>query len=77
MLARRDPDLFQDEFSLLKQINFRGRFDLNLAIYLVSGTIKLPKRLDLILPSISAKKLSSHSDSLITILRVGLFPTTT
>jgi hypothetical protein len=46
MLARRDPDLFQNEFGLLKQINFRGRFDLNLAIYLVSGTIKLQKRLD-------------------------------
>lgn len=73
MLARRDPDSFQDEFSLLKQTNFRGRFDLNLAIYLVSGTIKLQKRLDLILSKYLRKKLTSHSDSLITILRVGCF----
>jgi 16S rRNA (cytosine967-C5)-methyltransferase len=73
MLARRDPDSFQDEFSRLKQLNFRGRFDLNLAIYLVSGTIKLQKRLDLILSKYLRKKLTSHSDSLITILRVGCF----
>jgi 16S rRNA (cytosine967-C5)-methyltransferase len=73
MLARRDPDSFQDQFGLLKQVNFRGRFDLNLAIYLVSGTIKLQKRLDLILSKYLRKKLTSHSDSLITILRVGCF----
>jgi 16S rRNA (cytosine967-C5)-methyltransferase len=73
MLARRDPDSFQTEFISLKQTNFRGRFDLNLAIYLVSGTIKLQKRLDLILSKYLRKKLTSHSDSLITILRLGCF----
>ena len=73
MLARRDPDTFQDEFSNLKRANFRGRFDLNLSIYLVSGTIKLQKRLDLILSKYLRKKLTSHSDSLITILRLGCF----
>ncbi len=73
MLARRDPDTFQNEFANLKQTNFRGRFDLNLAIYLVSGTIKMQKRLDLILSKYLRKKLTSHSDSLITILRLGCF----
>lgn len=73
MIARRDPEALQQELSQLKQKNFRGRFDLNLAIYLVSGTIKMQKRLDLILSQYLRKKLSSHSDSLITVLRVGCF----
>ncbi len=73
MVARRDPEALQFELSQLKQKNFRGRFDLNLAIYLVSGTIKMQKRLDLILSQYLRKKLSSHSDSLITVLRLGAF----
>lgn len=73
MIARRDPESLQHELAQLKQKNFRGRFDLNLAIYLVSGTIKMQKRLDLILSQYLRKKLSSHSDSLITVLRVGCF----
>jgi 16S rRNA (cytosine967-C5)-methyltransferase len=73
MFSRRDPDAFQEEFAKLKQSNFRGRHDLNLAIYLVSGTIKMQKRLDLILSKYLRKKLSSHSDSLITVLREGCF----
>ena len=73
MVARRDPEALQHELAQLKQKNFRGRFDLNLAIYLVSGTIKMQKRLDLILSQYLRKKLSSHSDSLITVLRLGCF----
>ena len=73
MIARRDPESLQHELAQLKQKNFRGRFDLNLAIYLVSGTIKMQKRLDLILSQYLRKKLSSHSDSLITVLRLGCF----
>lgn len=73
MLSRRDPDTFQAEFNHLKQAHFKGRFDLNLAIYLVSGTIKMQKRLDLILSKYLRKKLSSHSDSLISVLRLGCF----
>lgn len=73
MVARRDPESLQHELAQLKQKNFRGRFDLNLAIYLVSGTIKMQKRLDLILSQYLRKKLSSHSDSLITVLRLGCF----
>lgn len=73
MVARRDPEALQGELAQLKQKNFRGRFDLNLSIYLVSGTIKMQKRLDLILSQYLRKKLSSHSDSLITVLRLGCF----
>jgi 16S rRNA (cytosine967-C5)-methyltransferase len=73
MVARRDPESLQHELAQLKQKNFRGRFDLNLGIYLVSGTIKMQKRLDLILSQYLRKKLSSHSDSLITVLRLGCF----
>jgi len=73
MLARRSPSQFAEEFARLKHKSFRGRFDLNLAIYLVSGTLKLQRRLDLILSRFLRKKLSSHSDSLLIVLRLGCF----
>ncbi len=73
MAARRNPETLQSELSQLKQKRFRGRYDLNLAVYLVTGTIKMQKRLDLILSQYLRKKLSSHSDSLITVLRLGCY----
>lgn len=73
MMARRDPEALQAGMADLKQRSFKGRYDLNLAIYLVTGTIKMQKRLDLILSQYLRKKLSSHSDSLITVLRLGCF----
>jgi 16S rRNA (cytosine967-C5)-methyltransferase len=73
MVTRREPDAVQQEFVGLRQKDFRGRYDLNLTIYLVSGTIKLQKRLDLILARFLRKKLTSHSDSLLTVLRLGCF----
>ncbi len=73
MAARRNPESLQSELVQLKQKRFRGRYDLNLAVYLVTGTIKMQKRLDLILSQYLRKKLSSHSDSLITVLRLGCY----
>lgn len=73
MAARREPGIFQQEFADLKNKEFKGRYDLNLALYLTSGTIKLQKRLDLILSRFLRKKLTSHSDSLLTVLRMGCF----
>lgn len=73
MATRREPGSFPREFAELKTMNFKGRYDLNLAIYLTSGTIKLQKRLDLILSRFLRKKLTSHSDSLLTVLRMGCF----
>jgi 16S rRNA (cytosine967-C5)-methyltransferase len=73
MATRREPGSFQKEFSDLKTKSFKGRYDLNLAMYLTSGTVKLQKRLDLILSRFLRKKLTSHSDSLLTVLRLGCF----
>ncbi|MCK4856560.1 MAG: 16S rRNA (cytosine(967)-C(5))-methyltransferase RsmB [candidate division Zixibacteria bacterium] len=73
MVTRREPDAFAEEFAQLKEKDFKGRHDLNLAIYLVSGTIKLQKRLDLILSRFLRKKLTTHSDSLLAVLRLGCF----
>jgi 16S rRNA (cytosine967-C5)-methyltransferase len=73
MATRREPATLNNELAKLREKEFRGRHDLNLAILLISGTTKLQKRLDLILARFLRKKLSSHSDSLLTVLRLGCF----
>lgn len=73
MATRREPSALLDELARLREKEFRGRYDMNLAVFLISGTIKLQKRLDLILSRFLRKKLTSHSDSLLTVLRLGCY----
>jgi 16S rRNA (cytosine967-C5)-methyltransferase len=73
MATRREPSALLNELARLREKNFRGRYDMNLAVFLISGTIKLQKRLDLILSRFLRKKLTSHSDSLLTVLRLGCY----